>query len=142
MKVVSILILVFVTLAASAPQATYNTKYDSINVRQILSNERLLDNYIKCLLDLKRCNNEAQELRRVLPEALTTNCAKCTPKQRDSAREVVNFLSTRKPMEWSLLLAKYDPQGIYQSKYAGQFQSEQEVFLKESASTSTAPWRI
>lgn len=41
----------------------YNTKYDGINVDEIISNRRVLEAYSKCLLDQGKCTNEGTELK-------------------------------------------------------------------------------
>jgi hypothetical protein len=41
----------------------YTTKYDNINVDEILASNRLVDNYIKCLLDQGRCSPDGTELK-------------------------------------------------------------------------------
>lgn len=41
----------------------YTTKYDSIDIDQILSSRRLVINYVHCLLDKKPCSAEGTELR-------------------------------------------------------------------------------
>jgi hypothetical protein len=42
----------------------YTTRYDNINVDEILASDRLVDNYIKCLLDKGKCTPEGTELKR------------------------------------------------------------------------------
>lgn len=49
--------------AASPSKGTYTTKYDNINVDMILHNERLLKNYIDCLMERKPCSREGQLLK-------------------------------------------------------------------------------
>jgi hypothetical protein len=41
----------------------YTTKYDNINLDEILESDRLLDNYIKCLLEKGKCTPEGIELK-------------------------------------------------------------------------------
>jgi hypothetical protein len=41
----------------------YTTKYDNINLDEILESDRLLDNYIKCLLEKGKCTPEGSELK-------------------------------------------------------------------------------
>lgn len=43
---------------------TYPTKYDNIDVGSILASERLLKNYMNCLLDKGPCSPDGQLLRR------------------------------------------------------------------------------
>lgn len=62
-------VFLFVAIAHSvygAPEPAntkYTTKYDNINLDEILNSSRLLDNYCKCLLDLGRCTPEGKELK-------------------------------------------------------------------------------
>lgn len=44
-------------------QDHYTTKYDNIDIQQILTSERLLKNYIRCLLDEGPCTAEGKELK-------------------------------------------------------------------------------
>lgn len=44
----------------------YDTKYDDIAIEDILSNERLLSNYVKCLLNEGPCTPDGQELKGLL----------------------------------------------------------------------------
>lgn len=41
----------------------YTTKYDNINLSEILENDRLFNNYYKCLLDQGPCTPDGQELK-------------------------------------------------------------------------------
>jgi hypothetical protein len=41
----------------------YTTKYDNINVDEILESDRLLDNYHKCLIGTGKCSAEGNELK-------------------------------------------------------------------------------
>ncbi|KAK9509788.1 hypothetical protein O3M35_007024 [Rhynocoris fuscipes] len=41
----------------------YTSKYDNIDVDKILSNDRILSQYIKCLMDEGNCTNEGKELK-------------------------------------------------------------------------------
>lgn len=44
-----------------------------------------------------------------LPEALQTNCAKCTAKQRNAAVEIMNGLEKDHPDQLKRVLDKFDP---------------------------------
>lgn len=72
--------------AASAPAAPpaapsaddkYTTKYDNLDIDQVLASKRLVNQYVQCLLDKKPCTADAAELR-----------STCTG-------YIINFLSTR-----------------------------------------------
>lgn len=112
------LILVAVALIGfAAAQEKYTNKYDSIDVDEILKSDRLFKNYYKCLLDQGRCTPEGNELKRVLPEALETACAKCSERQRNTSARAIKFLSENRPAEWKVLRAKYDPNNRFSTRY-------------------------
>lgn len=41
----------------------YPAKFDNVNIETVLSNDRVLTNYIKCLLDRGACTREGRELK-------------------------------------------------------------------------------
>lgn len=63
------LFLIIASLAFSAlvdveaAPAKYTTKYDNMNVDEILNNDRLLNNYFKCLMEQGKCTPEGEELK-------------------------------------------------------------------------------
>lgn len=112
-------VVVFLFVVAFAFAAEYYTdKYDNIDIDAILKNGRLFGNYVNCLLDMGRCTEEGRVLKQVVPDALITNCQKCSPRQRASVEKVVRFLVKERRRDFDLLAAKYDPQGIYRRNYA------------------------
>lgn len=58
-------LLLCVAFCYGAPPAPkeYTTKYDGINLDEILNSKRLLGTYIKCLLDGTSCTPQGKELR-------------------------------------------------------------------------------
>jgi hypothetical protein len=52
-----------------------------------------------------------------LPDALETDCSKCSDKQKSGATKVIHFLIDNKKEDWEKLEAKYDPTGAYRIKY-------------------------
>lgn len=60
-----IMLLLFVTIygMGTALGTTYTNKYDDVNLDEILHNERLLTNYVKCLKDVGPCTPDATELK-------------------------------------------------------------------------------
>lgn len=95
----------------------YTTKYDNIDLDEILNNDRLITNYYKCLMEQGPCTPDGLELRKSLPDALKNSCNECTTKQQDGTKKVLKFLIEKKPEKYADLEAKYDPTGIYKTKY-------------------------
>ncbi|XP_023179630.1 ejaculatory bulb-specific protein 3 [Drosophila hydei] len=116
-SLVILLIGVIVALASAKPDQKYTNKFDNVNVDEVLNNNRILDNYIRCLLENGPCTPEGRELKKLLPDALQSECSKCTEVQRRNSNKVINYLRARRPGDWKLLLDKYDSKGIYRSKY-------------------------
>lgn len=55
----------------------------------------------------------------LLPDAIQTDCSKCTADQKRNSKKIINFLRTRRPADWKALKAKYDPESKYLSKLTG-----------------------
>ncbi|XP_014087038.2 putative odorant-binding protein A10 isoform X2 [Bactrocera oleae] len=100
-----------------ANQAAYDTKFDNIDLDEVLSQERLLRNYIKCLENTGPCTPDSKMLKEILPDAISTDCAKCSEKQRLGSARVTHFLIDNRPEDWARLEQIYDPQGNYRLAY-------------------------
>ncbi|ALC42649.1 PebIII [Drosophila busckii] len=101
----------------AAAEEKYTTKYDNIDVDEILKSDRLFKNYLNCLLETGKCTPEAKELKKSLPDALKTECSKCSEKQKQNTDKVIRFIHDNKPEEWKQLQAKYDPEEVYSKRY-------------------------
>ncbi|GJQ66507.1 hypothetical protein Trydic_g4498 [Trypoxylus dichotomus] len=111
------LLLVLLVVTVVIAEEKYTTKYDNVNITEILNNKRLLRGYANCLLDKAPCGPDGAELKRVLPDALQTNCSKCSERQQEGSKTILKFLIDNEPEIWQELEAKYDPEGIYARKY-------------------------
>lgn len=62
-----VLVASFLVLAVSAKPAEkagkYTTKYDNIDIEEILHNDRLFNNYYSCLLGTGKCTPDGAELK-------------------------------------------------------------------------------
>ncbi|BFG01140.1 putative odorant-binding protein A10 [Drosophila madeirensis] len=106
--------------ATSAPllvDGVYDEKFDNVDLDEILAQERLLNNYIKCLESTGPCTPDAKMLREILPDAILTDCTKCTEKQKFGAEKVTRHLIDNRPNDWERLEKIYDPEGTYRIKY-------------------------
>lgn len=123
MKII-IALFAFVVIAAARPQDTkYTTKFDNVDVDEILKSDRLFNNYYKCLMDTGRCTPDGSELKRVLPDALENGCSKCSVKQREGSDKILRYISKAKKSQWTALKAKYDPTNKYITKYRAEAKS-------------------
>lgn len=123
MKYLALVVLaIALAMVAARPQEKkdgekYTGRFDSINIQQILGTDRLFRNYFNCLMDKGKCTAEGKELKRLLPDALKTNCEKCTDKQREGVDYVLQHMINKKKEEWKQLQAKYDPDNVYTQQY-------------------------
>nr|AWT22263.1 chemosensory protein 7 [Mythimna separata] len=114
----TLFILCALVIAVSArPEEQYTTEYDNIDIDEILNNDRLFKSYFECLVGEGKCTPAGKELKSHMPDALQTECSKCSPKQKEGTKKVMKFLINNKPEQWKRLCAKYDPEGKYASKY-------------------------
>nr|AXY87873.1 chemosensory protein 4 [Subpsaltria yangi]AXY87878.1 chemosensory protein 9 [Subpsaltria yangi] len=110
---VAVVLAIFVSYALSAEE-TYPTTWDNVNLRDVFTNDRLVNQYITCLLeDNAKCSPDAATLKKYLPEAIQSGCAKCTDKQREGAHRAIKCLVKTRPESWELLVKKYDKDGTY-----------------------------
>ncbi|XP_046428165.1 ejaculatory bulb-specific protein 3-like isoform X1 [Neodiprion fabricii] len=124
MMVLPALVVVLLTLGSTMSLETYSDKYDNVNVDVILHSDRLLNRYIACVLDYGPCSPDGRYFRTILPDALATNCAKCTDKMKGNVRKMSNHIMKRRPEDWAKFVQKYDIDGKYKESFA-RFLNEQ-----------------
>lgn len=111
------LILFGVYLVSTENISKYESKYDNVDLDEILKSKRLMDNYIKCLTDDGPCTPDAKTLKDNLPDAIETHCMKCTEKQKYGSEKVIRFIIDKRPDDWKYLETRYDPEGKYKKQY-------------------------
>ncbi|KAF3426264.1 hypothetical protein E2986_13338 [Frieseomelitta varia] len=84
-------------LVCALADQKYTTKYDNIDLDSILNSDRLLNNYVNCLLDVGSCTPDGKELKKSLPDALESDCEKCSEKQKTGSEKVIRFLINKAP---------------------------------------------
>nr|WIW78352.1 chemosensory protein 19 [Heliconius charithonia] len=104
-------------VALAYPADTYNPLYDNFNAQELIENVRLLRNYGKCFLYQGPCTAEGFDFRKAIPDALKTNCGRCSLKQRQLIRDVVRGFQTKLPDIWDELTEKEDPKGEYKESF-------------------------
>ncbi|XP_014365819.2 allergen Tha p 1-like [Papilio machaon] len=110
-------VLVLLCVLAAALAETYTDKYDNIDLKEIAENERLLDAYVKCLLEKGKCSPEGKELKAHMKDAIETGCEKCTEAQKKGTNFMIDHLISKKPEIWNELANKYDPTGKWRKVY-------------------------
>ncbi|XP_052865502.1 uncharacterized protein LOC128271871 isoform X5 [Anopheles cruzii] len=95
----------------------YSPRYDNLDIDTILGSNRLVSNYVDCLLSRKPCPPEGKDLKRILPEALRTKCARCSPIQKENALKIITRLYIDYPDQYRALRERWDPSGEYNRRF-------------------------
>lgn len=95
----------------------YSSRYDNLDIDTILSSNRLVNNYVDCLLSRKPCPPEGKDLKRILPEALRTKCGRCSSTQKENALKIITTLYYSYPDLYQALRERWDPSGEYHRRF-------------------------
>lgn len=95
----------------------YSSRYDNLDIDTILSSNRLVNNYVDCLLSRKPCPPEGKDLKRILPEALRTKCSRCSSTQKENALKIITTLYYSYPNQYQALRERWDPSGEYHRRF-------------------------
>ncbi|CAG9563929.1 unnamed protein product [Danaus chrysippus] len=107
-----LIILALVALASARPDENYD-RYEYFDVDELVSNVRLLKAYIKCFLGEGKCTPEGSEFKKWIPDAIQSNCGKCSDKQKHIVGRVIKAIIDNLPEEWNKLNAMHNPDGKY-----------------------------
>nr|ATI99850.1 chemosensory protein 11 [Oedaleus asiaticus] len=123
MKASALLLLLLLTAAcvvAAAPEEKYQSPYEGTDVDAILQDDAKVQAILKCLLSDADdvCSKEDKQSKDMLPEALATQCAKCTEKQKHGMARFFAHVSQKFPDLFKQLAAKYDPTGENLAKFS------------------------
>ncbi|KAK9736558.1 Insect pheromone-binding family, A10/OS-D [Popillia japonica] len=108
--------LFYVSEAQNNQQGLFLWKY-KVDVNTVISSRRLLVNYINCLLDKGPCTAEATELKKILPNAISTQCKDCSLVEKQAVGKIFAHLLQYHREQWNQLLDKYDPEGTFRKQY-------------------------
>nr|CAH7747828.1 unnamed protein product [Callosobruchus chinensis] len=128
------IVLSWMSVVLATPVQYYATKYDHIDVEMILNNRRMVNYYSGCLLNKGPCPPEGVEFKRILPEALRTNCERCTEKQKTVTLRAVRRLKKEYPKVWAQLQHEWDPNDIYVKQFEATY-GNRESGIRQSSTT-------
>ncbi|XP_038111350.1 putative odorant-binding protein A10 [Culex quinquefasciatus] len=80
---------------------------DTQNLNRLLNNQVIVSRQIMCVLEKSPCDQLGRQLKAALPEVIQRNCRNCSPQQAQNAQKLTNFLQTRYPEVWAMLIRKY-----------------------------------
>uniref|UniRef100_A0A1Q3FNU4 Putative insect pheromone-binding family n=1 Tax=Culex tarsalis TaxID=7177 RepID=A0A1Q3FNU4_CULTA len=107
----------FVKSQETQGRTLYSSRYDNLDIDTILSSNRLVNNYVDCLLSRKPCPPEGKDLKRILPEALRTKCGRCSSTQKENALKIITTLYYSYPDQYQALRERWDPSGEYHRRF-------------------------
>uniref|UniRef100_A0AAG5DGL7 Uncharacterized protein n=1 Tax=Anopheles atroparvus TaxID=41427 RepID=A0AAG5DGL7_ANOAO len=99
----TVIVLMVVLIAVPQPAAAN----DSQNINRLLNNQVIVSRQIMCVLEKSPCDQLGRQLKAALPEVIQRNCRNCSPQQAQNAQKLTNFLQTRYPEVWAMLIRKY-----------------------------------
>nr|CAJ2313460.1 Odorant-binding protein A10 [Metisa plana] len=136
MKVLQLLIIFSLGCGALCQsRSTYTTKYDEVDLEEILANDRLLTGYVNCLLERGRCTPDGRELKENLPDAIENGCSKCSDKQKLGSELVMRHIIDHRPDDWAELEQMYNPDGSYRINYLKEKLSQEDESGKDKKDT-------
>ncbi|KZC11655.1 Ejaculatory bulb-specific protein 3 [Dufourea novaeangliae] len=96
-----------VLVVAFAEEEMYSSKYDDIDIEEILANTKLREQYLKCYLETGPCvTADAKYFKDRFPEAFVTKCKKCTPKQVIFFDKISEWFTENEPEMWKAVIEK------------------------------------
>ncbi|XP_033337657.2 ejaculatory bulb-specific protein 3 [Megalopta genalis] len=105
--VTAILASTFVQGEDESEEVMYSSKYDYLDVDEILNNDKLRKQYENCYMDTAPCNTpESLYIKEHLPEAFTTNCKKCTEKQVEFFNKVTDWYKANDMDAWNTIVKR------------------------------------
>ncbi|XP_061384084.1 ejaculatory bulb-specific protein 3-like [Danaus plexippus] len=107
-----LVILALVALVAARPEDNYD-RYENFDVDELVSNLRLLKSYAACFLGEGKCTAEGNDFKKWIPEAVQSNCGKCSDHQKHLVGKVIKACIEKLPEEWNKLNAIHNPDGKY-----------------------------
>ncbi|KAK4885682.1 hypothetical protein RN001_001953 [Aquatica leii] len=111
-------------LVVSVYSDTYTDEFDNIDIDEILSNKRLVDNYIHCVKTGQKCTPDAQKAREIFPDALQTNCAKCTDAQKEKTQKIFEWAIQNRPDDFLEIENQFDPNHQYRNLYSDELKAK------------------
>ncbi|XP_076168147.1 chemosensory protein 1 [Ptiloglossa arizonensis] len=101
MRYYSVLLLLSL-LAWTYAEEFYSDKYDDIDIVTLLENDRMREQYYNCFMNTGPCvTADAKFFKENLPEAVTTNCKKCTEKQKENFNTIADWFNKNQPEKWT-----------------------------------------
>nr|ABU87405.1 chemosensory-like protein [Trichoplusia ni] len=90
---------------------TYGTENDDLDIDAVVADLDTLRGFVGCFMDTTPCHTVAADFKKDIPEAIKTNCLKCTQAQKHIFHKFLLGLKEKLPTEYEAFKAKFDPEG-------------------------------
>nr|ARO70327.1 Chemosensory protein 23 [Dendrolimus punctatus] len=97
--------------------ALYTDEFDNLDVMEMVKNPRTLKGYTDCLTEKGPCPPPGKALKENIKEAMLTDCAQCTEKQKEKATESIRYLFRNERKIFDQVADVYDPSGQYRKDH-------------------------
>nr|ANT46051.1 chemosensory protein 3 [Microplitis mediator] len=105
MKYLGFLVIAVIFSAVSCDEL-YSDKYDNLNVDEALANAEVRQTYFNCFMDKGPCGEDATYWKGNFPEAIATNCKKCTEWQKEAFDKIADWYTVHEPDNWNSFVDK------------------------------------
>ncbi|KAK0181341.1 hypothetical protein PV327_003633 [Microctonus hyperodae] len=85
----------------------YSDKYDNVDVDAIITDDKLRISYYNCFMDRGPCTEDAEYFKGNMPEAIATQCIKCTEWQKTAFDKIAAWYAENDEPAWNEFVDKY-----------------------------------
>ncbi|KAL3289224.1 hypothetical protein HHI36_003658 [Cryptolaemus montrouzieri] len=104
----SFLLMAAVSLAR--PNREIYEKIPQVDIDEVLTNDAVLEHHFNCVMERSDCPDLIDQIKLIVPELVSTNCAMCTEEERAVVRRVTTHVRETKPDMWKEFCDRYDPE--------------------------------
>ncbi|KAL5242059.1 hypothetical protein ACI65C_009470 [Semiaphis heraclei] len=90
---------------------------EKIDIDQILNNNRLMSNNVKCFLNEGPCSAQLREMKKMVPMLIKDSCSSCTKEQKNMVKKAIDAIKARRPNEYEKISKFFDPEGKFNKKF-------------------------
>ncbi|XP_008208395.1 putative odorant-binding protein A10 [Nasonia vitripennis] len=128
LTVLAVLLMVGVTQAQEKKEEIgdhYPKAWLEIDFKPIVDNDRLFKKYKECLLadKLSGCPRDVTQFKKLIPEIIETECAKCLPEHIAKFKEGLEYICQKRRADYEEVRKIRDPSGALRRKFEEKFGS-------------------
>ncbi|CAH4030410.1 ejaculatory bulb-specific protein 3-like [Pieris brassicae] len=109
------IILLLAVVGAALDQAVdcYKIADDNLDMEAVVNDPSKLKAMTDCFLDRNECDAVAESIKFIVAESIARACDRCNDAQKHLGRVYVSGLFWKRPGDFKIFVAKYDPEGNY-----------------------------